>query len=58
MTRFKFWLKKYNSVCFAPFKFYLMNRSKYCEYISKLWSDKYGWKNAFENDFDAILARI
>ena len=35
-----------------------MNRSKYCEYFSKLWSDKYGLKNILENDFDALLARI
>ena len=58
MTRFMFWLKKCNSVCFVPFKFCFMNRSKYCEYFSKLWSDKYGLKNVFDNDFDALLARI
>ena len=58
MTRFMFWLKKCNSVCFVHFKFYFMNRSIYCEYFSKLWSDKYGLKNVFDNDFDALLARI
>ena len=34
------------------------NLFKSREYFSKLWSEKYGLKNVFENDFDALLARI
>ena len=58
ITRFAFWLKKCNSVCFYSFKYYFMNHSLFIEYFNQFWFDTYDVYDVLNNDLHAILSRI
>ena len=57
ITRFAFWLKKCNSVCFYSFK-YLLNESPFIEYFNQFWFDTYDVYDVLNNDLHALLSRI
>ena len=58
ITRFAFWLKKCNSVCFYSLKYNFINHSPFTEYFNQFWFDPYEVYDILNNDLHALLSRI
>ena len=56
--KFIFWLLNNNGPCFRTHKFYFLKNSIFKRRLDDICTSTYGIVNLFDNDMDAILARI